>query len=92
MNGAWSLVHDGLRRASPARLLLGDSIGQLANTLVKVGVPLLSVREYLLQYIVGSEREVLEWGQFFGKVGKHDFKKKKKGLYSIHGLPWWLRW
>ena len=34
------------------------SIGQLANTLAKVGVPLLRVREYLLQYIVGSEREV----------------------------------
>ena len=73
MSGAWSLVHGGLQRASPACLLLGDSIGQLAHTLAKVRVPLMRTREYWGQCIVGSEREVLDWGRFFCKVGKHDF-------------------
>ena len=73
MNGAWNLAHGGLQRASPARLLLRGSIGQLANTLAKVGVSLMREREYLVQCIVGSVREVLEWGRFFCKVGKHDF-------------------
>ena len=67
------MVHGGLQRASHAHLLLGDSIGQLANTLAKVRVPLMRAREYLVQCIVGSEREVLDWGRFFCKVGKHDF-------------------
>lgn len=52
----------------------GGSVRQMANTLAEVWVPLLRARgEYLAQCTVGSERnEVLEWGGFFWKVGKHN--------------------
>ena len=55
-------------------LAFGGSIGQVASTLAKAWVPLLTARgEYLAQCTVGSERnDVSEWGGFFWKFGKHN--------------------
>lgn len=71
MNGAWSPAQGGLLGTSSPCLLLG---ADGSYSLAKVWVPLWrAIGDYLAQCTVGSERnEVLEWGGFFWKVGKHN--------------------